>query len=313
MPGICHLLPVRNGEMYIERALFMMYRNCQVDDEILIIDDGSLDNTPKILKAFSYKTPNLRFIRVNQLGLVKSLNLGFSESSKNWIARYDVDDIYPSNRIKLQRGLISEKVAAIFSDYEMTLESGLKMGNFPSPITESATYLSLIRSQQTAHSSALVNRSFFNAVGGYKQDDFPAEDLGLWLRLGKVGSLISVPRTLMRYQLSNSSTSGSRRKLVLEKRSQLLSEHFDLDIITHGDDQELILRTMEIYSGTANEALRKLFFLRNLIAVSTGNYWRLAKPKQFFEYSIKALFQEPTSLANDLKLKLYRVVYRKFG
>jgi glycosyltransferase involved in cell wall biosynthesis len=263
METITHLMPVKNGSLYLIETLRSIADNARQDDEILVINDGSSDSTLEILTEASKKLSNLRVISTKGVGIVKSLNLGIGESSNVWVARYDVDDFYLKDRVLKQRALISNKVAAIFCDYELILDNGISTGIIPSAVDNLATIVSLLFSQQTPHPGVILNKNCALAAGGYIESDFPAEDLSLWLRMSRYGQLISIPEVLFRYRISNSSTSGSRQMEAKHKKSIILQEYgLPLDQIQF-NFQELS-ETFAKYSklNLANE--RKLLLLRNV-------------------------------------------------
>ena len=307
MQKITHLMPVRDGERYVQEACRGILQNFESGDEVIIINDGSTDQTSNLLKQISENFDGLRVIETKPNGIVSALNIGFDESKHSWIARYDVDDTYPMHRISTQRRLISDDVSVIFADYKMHLENGFNMGVFPSPITDFASRVSLLRSQQTAHSVALINRDHFFLAGGYLREDFPAEDLGLWIRISQFGKILSVPEVLMNYRLSNSSTSGERqveahkvRENLIKKMPNLLSSETALD--------SLILETLEIYKTTSFEKLRTILFLRNLeLAESIG-----LLPKTGLKFSkFKLASQAPLDVSQAIWHKTMRDLYRK--
>ena len=300
-------MPVRNGERYLQEACRGILQNFEFGDEVIIINDGSTDQTSNLLKQISENFDGLRVIETKSNGIVSALNIGFNESKNSWVARYDVDDTYPMHRISTQRRLISDDVSVIFADYKMHLENGFNMGVFPSPITDFASRVSLLRSQQTAHSVALINRDHFFLAGGYLREDFPAEDLGLWIRISQFGKILSVPEVLMKYRLSNSSTSGARqveahkvRQNLIKKMPNLLSSETILD--------SLILETLEIYKTTSFEKLRIILFLRNLeLAESLG-----LLPKTGLKFSkFKLASQGPLDVSQAIWHKTMRDLYRK--
>ena len=300
-------MPVRDGERYVQEACRGILQNFEFGDEVIIINDGSTDQTSNLLKQISENFDGLRVIETKSNGIVSALNIGFNESKNSWVARYDVDDTYPMHRISTQRRLISDDVSVIFADYKMHLENGFNMGVFPSPITDFASRVSLLRSQQTAHSVALINRDHFFLAGGYLREDFPAEDLGLWIRISQFGKILSVPEVLMKYRLSNSSTSGARqveahkvRQNLIKKMPNLLSSETILD--------SLILETLEIYKTTSFEKLRIILFLRNLeLAESLG-----LLPKTGLKFSkFKLASQGPLDVSQAIWHKTMRDLYRK--
>ncbi len=302
-------MPIRNGDRYLEKAWSGILQNFEVGDEVIIINDGSTDQTSNLLKRISEDFPDLRIIETKSNGIVSALNTGFKESSHSWVARYDVDDTYPRHRISKQRLLISDGISVIFADYKMHLENGFNMGLFPSPVTNFASKVSFLRSQQTAHSVALINRNHFNLAGGYLSEDFPAEDLGLWIRISQFGKILSVPEVLMEYRLSNSSTSGSRqiearkvRQNLIEKMPNLISSEASLD--------SLILETLDIYKTTSFEKLRTILFLRNLeLGESIG-----LLPKTGLKFSkLKLSSQDLLDVSQAIWYKTMRDLYRKLS
>jgi len=257
------LMSVRNGSQFLPNSIKDIESNVLENDEILIVNDGSSDRTGELLAKWASENSQVRIITTEALGFANALNLGIKEASNNWIARFDVDDRYPLNRLSAQRSLISEDVAAIFCDYEFWSESGQSLGVIPGAINASATAVSLISSQRTPHPGVIYNRVSVIDSGGYKEQDFPAEDISLWLRMAKTGKLITAPQVLVNYRLSQSSMSGSNRNLGLEKTKKLIEEiGINLESIN-----DCLHKWHEIFKEYDCEALgseRKLLFYRDL-------------------------------------------------
>jgi len=219
---ISGVLPVKNGSALITGNLPRMLESLGHDDELIVVDDNSIDDTYKALENFQIMDPRIRLLTNKGEGLVSALNLGFRESRGEWIARFDIDDKYLPNRLEYQRMFFAENVSAIFSDYRVVSDAGSALGTIRSPIYPANTKLSLIHSQRTSHPSAIINKSAFLDVGGYRSSDFPAEDLSLWLRLSNNSEIVSVGETLMEYVVSKKSTSNVMRHLVNQKRIELI-------------------------------------------------------------------------------------------
>jgi glycosyltransferase involved in cell wall biosynthesis len=263
MERITHLLPVRNGEAFISRALAQIIGLFTDGDEIIVVDDGSTDNTVRIINSIDSSKSKINLVSSKGHGLAVALNLGLKMASNTWVARYDVDDRYRPDRVSLQKQLITSETGVIFSDYSFWSESNRYLGLSPSPMNNAATILSLLSSRQTAHPSALLNRDAVMSVGGYKQDDFPAEDLGLWLRLSRECLLKSVPETLLYYQLTKSGVTGSKQKMSLSQKRRLLSNIGLPWALLESKIPELH-STFEAYSRESNESLRSLLLLMNI-------------------------------------------------
>ena len=100
-PKVTVLMSVYNGERYLHESIESILNQTFKDFGFLIINDGSTDNTPKILK--SYKDQRIKIIsNKNNLGLTKSLNKGIKLAKGEYIARQDVDDVSLSERLEKQ-------------------------------------------------------------------------------------------------------------------------------------------------------------------------------------------------------------------
>lgn len=309
MNKITHLMPVKNGFNYLSTSIANIIANANLEDEIIIIDDGSTDKSTNFLNTAEFEVPNLRVIYTKGIGLVHALNLGINESSNNWIARYDVDDTYPSNRVEKQKKLISSDVAAIFCDYKMVLNNGKSSAIIPSAIDNLATIVSLLYSQQTPHPGVLLNREIITSVGGYLSNDFPVEDLSLWLRAARSGKLLSVPEVLLNYTLSNLSTSGSRQRSVNTKKLEVITKYgLPFDLIR--DNVNELSDTYSRYVSSPLVEERRILLLRNLhkLYKLQPNITKIIAPGYFQYISL-----HPIKASGLVKQKLRRFVYRKIN
>ncbi len=218
-------MPVRNGEKDLRISLENLIRITKSKDQILVIDDGSTDSTKAILKEFQQTCDRIQFISIPASGIVTALNLGLENAVHEYIARADVDDIYREDRLDLQvKFLDLEKdVAAVFSDYIFWSHDQGDLGCMPSGVVGSATRLSVVDAFRMPHPSVVFRKSAVIEVGRYLESEFPAEDLGLWLRLLNGNQLASIPQPLLRYQVNPSGISSTRREEMLRKKNELLS------------------------------------------------------------------------------------------
>ena len=309
MSKITHLMPVKNGFNYLPTSVANILANSNLEDEIIVIDDGSTDKSTNYLNTVALEVPNLRVIYTKGIGLVNALNLGIKESSNNWIARYDVDDTYPSYRVEKQKKLISSDVAAIFCDYRMVSLDKRASAVIPSAIDNLATIVSLLYSQQTPHPGVLLNREIIISVGGYLTNDFPVEDLSLWLRAARSGKLVSVPEVLLNYTLSNLSTSGSRQKIVKTKKLEIITKYgLPLDIIQ--DSVNELSDTYLRYARSSFVEERRILLLRNLrkLYKMQPEITKVTVPGYF-----KYISLHPIKASSLVKQKFRRFIYRKIN
>lgn len=262
------ILPIRNGSFWIDQTIPGVLACLRKDDELLILNDGSTDDTESRLISLTHHDPRVRLINSRGEGLVKTLNLGISEASHTWLARFDVDDVYFPSRLSRQVGVISKVGAdcgAIFSDYRIRSSRGRNLGVIYSPVFHIQTKLSLYNSQRTAHPSVLLNRDAVNSVGGYLDDEFPAEDLGLWVRLSRIGKLASFPGVLMEYVKSDKSVSSVKRMEVISKTKTVL-QNFKFSAQEIHELEAIIESPINGYSKVSEGKVRSLLFLYDLVS-----------------------------------------------
>ena len=157
----------------IESILNQTYQNI----EILIIDDGSKDNTYEILKKFQNKHKNIRlFKNQDNLGLTKSLNILIEESKGEYIARQDSDDISVIDRISLQYEFMEQKELDFCSSRATILYSGKK-------IPRSSHYLPkkivMKFKNPFIHGTLFIKKSILLDVGKYDENFYYAQDYKL--------------------------------------------------------------------------------------------------------------------------------------
>ena len=239
------LLPIRNGKLFIEQALENLLATAGINDEILIVNDGSTDETAIMLKEFQTKDPRIIVINIAPSGLVAALNRGLAVATNEIIARADVDDFYSLDRLNCQVELLQKNpaIAAVFSDYVCWSETDYNLGYIPTGITAAATQLSLVDTFRTPHPSVMFRKSAVLSVGGYQVDDFPAEDLGLWIRLSSKFELHTVALPLLRYRMNPEGISSSRQTEMKLKRDML---------VANLDYADLISKNIDLYSEVKN-------------------------------------------------------------
>lgn len=261
------LMPVRNGIHFLNSIKLQIDNNVRPDDQIVIIDDGSTDGSSQCLREWANQDSRLLLLNSNGEGLVAALNMGLRECSNEWVARFDVDDLYDPDRLTKQINSVAENDVAIFSDYNFINEKGQHLGQIPTAITPDAMAVSLISSQRTPHPSVLFNKYAVLEAGAYRENDYLVEDLSLWLRMNKLGNLRSLPESLLHYRLHKNSVSIKHRKAMLLATRQILNEiqipFAQVDSVRQNIDD--IFRNYENFNYCS---ARQLLLLRDLMKLN---------------------------------------------
>lgn len=305
------LLPLFNGAKFLSKSIENICAMAGPNDEILIVDDGSTDLTNHEIESFCKQDSRIVVHFCQHRGLVETLNYGIKAASHELIARADIDDTYDPTRIRLQANFLTSNpdISAVFSDYKMVSISGANLGMFPSAILPELTSFSLISSQRTAHPSVMYRKSAVIAAGGYQTDDYPAEDLGLWIRLVQKGNIATIPKVLLNYTIHANSITRSNQMTMrtksLELRKQFASQEENL--LTLNRAKEHLLQ----YKEFPYRNLRILFFLEDLI-----NYNRLTNQSYQRKIMLIVLYQVITrniflliALIQVLAMKLRRFYF----
>ena len=274
---ISALVPIKDGATHLGNLRLQIDMTLSASDEILIIDDASSDATWSLLKSWAKEDQRIRLFQNDRPGLANALNLGLKNAQYEWVARYDVDDQYQSNRIEKQLNLVDTKTVAIFSDYNFVTPTGKNLGYIPTGVLPLAVSVSLVASQRTPHPVALILKDAALSVDGYRQSDFPAEDLSLWLRISRVGELKSVPEALLNYVISPNGVSATRRNVQLKTKDRLIKEigvkSDDLDNAINNYEEIIRSYKSESYSG-----LRGLLLSREIrLAISESRERKVIK------------------------------------
>ncbi|BCR05523.1 glycosyl transferase [Desulfuromonas versatilis] len=205
MPRISVLLPVRDEERLLPAALASLQRQSLKDWELVAVDDGSRDSTPRILQRAARLDPRIRVLRRPAEGLVPALNAGLAACGSALVARMDGDDISHPQRLQKQVELLEERP-------EIDLVAcGVR--HFPRPLLppgmrayeawqnslreEAEIRRDLFVESPFAHPAVAFRRDRVLALGGYRQMGW-AEDYDLWLRLAADGARFAKnPETLL--------------------------------------------------------------------------------------------------------------------
>ena len=304
---ISALIPIRNGIRHLDNLRNDLELNLSEIHQIIFVNDGSNDGTKEYLMNWAKSENRIQLINTIGMGLVSALNTGVKECDGNWIARFDVDDRYYSSRIFEQVKYVENNVGAIFNDYEFISSKQKFLGYVPSGVLPSVVSLSLINSQRTAHPSALVNKEALIEVGGYRQSDFPVEDLSLWLRLSREFKLVSVPSPLLKYRLSKNSITRQNKDLIRTKRNEIFRE-FPIVKNAYTSSLANMQNILDLYKTLPYTQLRSVLLFKDVIKFENV-YGEKRNNNFMLNYFFKNFLNE-YELISPVYHKIVRDIYR---
>ena len=186
-PKVSIILPVRNGAATIGRAVQSIIHQTFENWELLIINDGSTDQTLSNIEHFQDKRINI--IHQKAHGIVTALNLGLKTAKGQYVARMDADDASLPHRLQMQAALLDANTnIGVASCLVKHVGNAQQQQGYALHVA----WLNTLRTPQQhlqnrfvdapiAHPTAMVRRSVFEQHGGYLHGPFP-EDFELWLR-----------------------------------------------------------------------------------------------------------------------------------
>jgi glycosyltransferase involved in cell wall biosynthesis len=217
------IVPAYNVSAYIADALVSLERQSFREFEVLIVDDGSTDNTADVVKSFCQRDPRFRLLQKQNGGLASARNYGISHAQGEYIALLDGDDIYHPDKlathvIELDRsigiGVVYSASRAIRDDGHPTL---MILSGKP---VKSDPLLALLCKNFIGHgSNAVFRRCIVDEVGGFDETLRSSEDLDFWLRTAATRrwSFYRLPAVLCCYRVRPSGLSFNVQEM---RRSQ---------------------------------------------------------------------------------------------
>lgn len=196
MPGptVSVIIPAYNAAGYLDRAVQSVLAQTYPVTEILIVDDGSRDETFERAEAMP---PPVRAIRKANGGPASARNLGAREATGEWLAFLDADDAWLPGKLERQMGLAAPDVGLVHCLYKATIHP-----------PDFVTFDNLWERNCIATSTVVVRADVFGELGGFDEDRelVGVEDYNLWL---KVAAGKWSLRTLQENLVSYTPASGS--------------------------------------------------------------------------------------------------------
>ena len=202
-PQVSVFIPVYNGADFVGETIKHLLAQTFTDFELLVIDDGSTDNSADVAESFS--DPRVRVIRKEHSGLVATLNRGVAEAKAPLLARNDHDDLSLPQRLAREVDVLERhpEALALFSFHrkigrrrtwsnedKLTMRSG------------SVRPLQPIADGCLLPSTMLARTEAVRTVGGFRAEYYPSDDWDLQLRLAQAGPTLVLEEPLVLYRFT---------------------------------------------------------------------------------------------------------------
>ena len=230
-PLVSVVISAYNASRYLDEAIASILAQTFSDFELIVIDDGSTDDTLAILNGFAVRDARMRVISRPNIGLTKALNEGLALSRGEFLARMDADDVAMPDRFEKQIAYLREHpdVVLLGSRVQLIDPLGLRIG--------SGDYLKLSHDEIDAlllggkggaivHPAAMMRLDAVRKVGGYREQYNNSEDLDLFLRLAEVGRVANLPDVLLHYRRHLESVSHTKYENQWKLKRQIVADAY---------------------------------------------------------------------------------------
>jgi glycosyltransferase involved in cell wall biosynthesis len=248
-PLVSVIMPVYNGERYIHQAVASILAQDLIDFELIIINDGSTDNTRAILGKYTDK----RIILVDQTrkGLIGSLNLGLTLARGQYVARMDSDDVALPGRIRKQLAFLHRhrEIGILGAACWLVDAQGRKIGRKHWPTNDLLIRWRCLLECPFAHPTVIIRKDVLVGNDLYYDETFEAvEDYELWTRVLKYTCGKNLQTPLLFYRLHQDSQSSRHYGLQHENHNRvaLRTIRQQLPQIDINDEQFSLLRALFI-------------------------------------------------------------------
>jgi glycosyltransferase involved in cell wall biosynthesis len=289
-PLVSVIIPIFNGEKYIEQTIDSVLSQTYQNWELIIINDGSSDNTERLI--LKYPDKRIRYLRNDtNRGISPSLNRGIDEAKGEFIARLDADDIALPLRFEKQVEFLSKnRDYALCGSYFQTIDSAgniLKHVRFPNNDRDAQSYLLL---HNCFCQSSIMMKAEIAKELKYDHRFRICEDYDLWYRISKLGKIINLPLFTTLYRIHD---------LNITRKSEIMFK--DVNIVNR-----------KIMDDLGIEYTEKEFELHTNALSYHADYFSNSGNLRLLENWINKLYKYIRESTNYNALLCYRILTEKW-
>ncbi|MDA5193887.1 glycosyltransferase family 2 protein [Govanella unica] len=240
MQDISAVIPCYNGEKFIETALNSIAAQTYPVQEIIVVDDGSADDSIKRIENWRDQHPSLKLeiIRQRNQGVAVARNTGWKAASSTWIAFLDADDIwYPHHNEALLQAHVDKNSQLVFCDADRAQQVGDQETALPTFFEIAGIQYAIDQEDQSHHIGGnvhhrllagsflpiccnLVKKTALEDIKGFEEGRAYGEDRQAWLKLFTLGP-VNISKSIAGKQLYHGSNATHSRHAAKELKARL--------------------------------------------------------------------------------------------
>ena len=199
-----------NAEKTIQQAVLSVLGQTYQNLELLVVDDGSSDNTEAVVKELAVKDNRIKLMHsASNHGVSYARKYALKKARGSWVAILDSDDVWRPDKLEKQIRFQKEKEAELLFTGSAFMDGNGKQIGFELHVPEEISYRQLLKQNLVSNSSVLVKKSLYEKY--YVENDSLHEDFAVWLAIMKTGiNAYGIDEPLIIYRITESSKSGNK-------------------------------------------------------------------------------------------------------
>jgi glycosyltransferase involved in cell wall biosynthesis len=224
-PTISVVIPAYNHGRCILETLDSVFAQTYTDYEVIVVNDGSPDDTAEVLRPLA-EGGRIHYFEQPNGGQASARNFGLQQAQGEFIAYLDDDDLWPPDKLEWQINILQKTNAVLVGGAAASFTVGEPSYAQWAPETETLDIDQLAeRNPFLSPGQTLIRHSALKQVGGFDTTVWGADDFDLYLRLAKCGELRSDRRVGLHYRIHAENASRDRGRMLLNCH-QVVRRHF---------------------------------------------------------------------------------------
>jgi len=227
-PFVSVVMPVFNAALYLDEAIESILQQTLLDFELIIINDGSTDDSLAMLENWKSTDSRIRLYDQANKGRSFTRNRGLSLATTEFLVMMDADDISMPNRLQLCYDYLHHhpNVVAVSGQFETMCMYGVPLHKSSVPIEHTLIEKDLLHDKGDAFTqgAAMIRKSVAESVGGYDLQYELGEDVDFFLKMALKGKLSNLTDELLLYRQHPTSITNTADDSVVENRMICLNQ-----------------------------------------------------------------------------------------
>lgn len=219
-PSVSVIIPVYNGARFIKKAVESVEKNTFKDFEIILVDDGSKDESKKTCFKIVKKYKNIRFFPfVKNKGLSHSLNFALTQAKGRYIARLNQDDTMTKDRLLNQVTFLEKnnEYVVVGGKVQLVDEKNRLIETISPPLTDEEIRKSWLILNPFYDPDVMYRKDAYLKTTGYDQIFYPADDYHMWYQMGKFGKLANLDKVVTKVLIHDKAATLRSLRLLIKK------------------------------------------------------------------------------------------------